>query len=287
MADLLEIDGVSLRGQGFGAATRTGRYSMPLKRGENTVIPGASGTVFFKDKPYEEGTGAISLWALGATTDGSGNLVIPATFALQRAAFETNINTIMRLFTRGHKLSVIRAAQPDGSIRRASVEWNEWSEPDVQAGGTRAEWAIAYTIPKVWWEDESATIQAATAGATLPKTLNLTSFTDMTGVIDDAVFTVSGPITNPKITDSETGAWVQYTGAVPNGQSWVVDVAAMTSMVNSATVAVNTTHAGGYKYLMIPNVFGTTNTPQLVLSGSGGGAATNLSVSARRKWVNG
>ncbi len=216
-----------------------------------------------------------------------GVLSIPATFALQRQAFENNMAKIMRVFTRGHKLSTIRAAQPDASIRRALVEWKEWTEPEVMAGGTRAEWAIAYTIPGVWWEDESPTVQAATAGATLPKTLDLTSFTGMTGVIEDAVFTVTGPITNPRITDAETGAYVEFTGTVTTGQTWVLDVAAATSIANGTTVINTTKHTGGYKLFVIPNCFGTATTPRLTLSGTTGGAGTNLSVSARRKWVNG
>lgn len=283
----MEIDGLSLRGMGFGAATRTGRYSLPARRGENTVLPGSSGALFAPNKPYEEGVGALALWAIGATTDSNGRLVIPNTFALQRAAFEENMNKIMRLFTRGHKLSLIRAAQPDGTVRRAYVEWREWSEPEVQAGGTRAEWAIAYTIPTTWWEDEAVTTQSTGANATLPKVLDMTSFSGMTGVIEDAVITVAGPISTPRVTDLETGAYVQYGGTVPNGQTWVVDCAAVTSKVNGVSVMSDTTHVGGYKLLSIPNCYGVNDRPSLRLSGGGSGLATNLTVSARKKWVNG
>lgn len=285
-SEILEIDGVSLRGQGFGAATRSGRYGLPGRRGENLVIAGSSGSRFAANKPFEDGVGALSVWAIGAT-ESLGNIVIPATFQGQRQAFENNMQTLMRLFTRPHKLSTIRAAQADGSIRRALVEWAEWSEPDVSAGGTRAEWAIGYTIPGVWWEDEAVTTQGTTASATLPHTLDLTSFSGMTGIIEDAVLKVYGPITNPRITDAETGAWVQYTGTVANGAVWTVDVVAATSMVGASHVIANTTHAGGYKLLTIPNCFGASNTPRLTLSGSAGGAATRFEVVARRKWVHG
>lgn len=213
--------------------------------------------------------------------------IVPNTLAGQRQAFEDNLNRLLRLFTRPHKLSTIRAAQPDGSIRRAQVEWQEWSEPEVMAGGTRAEFGIGYVIPSVWWEDENSTTQAATAGATLPKTLDLTSFNGMTGIIEDAVLTVAGPITNPRITDEESGAYIEYTGTVPTGQSWVIDVAAATSQVNNVSVMTNTKHAGNFKLFVIPNCYGTTDTPRLTLSGSAGGTATNLSVTARRKWATG
>lgn len=283
---VLEIDGIDFRGHGFNAVSRSGRYNLPNKRGENLVLPGASGATFLPNKPLEVGVGTLSVFVVGMTTSGE-NVVIPATHALRKQAFEDNMAILMRLFTRPHRLSVIRAADPAGGIRRASVEWKEWGEPEVMAGGTRAEFSIGYEIPGVWWEDESATVQSATAGATLPKTLNLTSFTGMTGFIEDAVFSVPGPITNPRITDSQTGAWVQYTGTVPNGQTWTLDVAAATSIVNSLSVMANTTHVGGYKLLTIPNEYNGTNTPQLVLSGSGGGTNTNLTVTAKRKWASG
>ena len=287
MSELLEVDGISFRGQGFGASTRTGRYGLPNRRGENLVLPGASGTSFVANKPFEEGVGALSVWAIGATTAGDGSLQIPSTFAGQRAAFEENMATVMRLFTRPHRLSTIRAAQPDGSVRRALVEWREWSEPEIQAGGTRAEWAIAYTIPSVWWEDESVTTQSAVAGAVIPKNLNATLFTGMTGVIDDAVITVTGPIVNPVVTDAETGNYVKYSGSVGSGQTWVVDVAAATSTLNGSSVIQATTHTGGYKLFSVPNCNGTLNYPQLVLTGLSAASGTNVRLDARRKWVNG
>lgn len=491
MPELLEIDGVNLRGQGFGAATRTGRYNLPSRRGENLVLAGSSGSRFLKNKPFEEGFGALACWAIGAQSevvtnlatnpglegadlslwftqwfgqnggagtsgrvagagmggsygyrktwtaapagtsedtgagvivnvtpgktyswafqvrssraqrittahvwkdasgtgiggtnidasaavvtpagafnrlgraalvapagaatlsvfsypipgtghaawqvgdtldmdemlivegslppvyfDGSttstdpnivyawkgtphasastrtnyGVLQIPDSFSAQRAAFESNMNKLLRLFTRGHRLSTIRAAQPDGSIRRALVEWSEWSEPEVMAGGTRAEFAMGFKIPGVWWEDENLNTQGTASGATLPKTLDLTSFTGMTGIIEDALFQVVGPITNPRITDAETGAWVQYTGTVPTGQDWVVNCANFTSVVGGASVMSKTSHAGNYKLLVIPNCFGTDDTPRLTLSGSAAGASTYLLVQARRKWANG
>lgn len=262
-----------------------------LDGGGLTVTRGTAAPSFFSGDSASDGT-FVYRWsgvayASASTRTDLRAITIPNTIAGQRQAFEDNMARLMRCFTRAHRLSTLRAAQPDGSIRRAFVEWNEWSDPDVSAGGTRAEFSIGYVVPAVWWEDETTRTQAATANATLPKTLDLTSFTGMTGIIEDAVLTVTGPITNPRITDSETGGYVQFTGTVPTGQTWVVDVGAFTSSVAGASVLANTTHSGGYKFLVIPNCFGATDTPRLVLSGSAGGAATNLSVTARRKWANG
>jgi hypothetical protein len=291
---VLEIDGIDFRGHGFNAVTRSGRYRLPARRGENLVLPGASGSTFVPNKPYEVGVGTLSIFVLGASTSGE-NIVIPATHALRQAQFETNMATVMRLFTRSHRLSTIRAAAPDGSIRRALVEWKEWGEPEIQAGGTRAEFSITYEIPGVWWEDESATTQSAGASATSPKNFDLTSFANMTGVIEDAKLQVTGQITNPRITDPATGSYIQYTGTVAAGSTWWVDVAAATSKVGTtaggegaaASVMANTVHVGGYKLFTIPNEYNGTNTPRLVLTGTSLSAANNLTVVARRKWATG
>lgn len=284
MADEVEIDGVSMRTPGYNISTRTGTFGMPARRGEDLVIPGSSGYTFVTNKPFEAGYGVLAIWAIGVNPS---NGTIPATHLLRQAQLRTNVETVMRFFTKPHKLSVVRAKQPDTTWRAASVQWVEWDEPAIMAGTTRAEWAIGFTIPSTWWADESAATNSATAGATLPKTLSLTNFAGMTGIVDDAVITVAGPITNPRVTDSETGSWVQFTGTVNNGQSWVVDAGAWTSTVAAASVIANTTHSGSYRLFSIPNAYGATTTPQVVLSGSSGGAATNLTVAGYRKWVNG
>lgn len=288
MPQVLTVDGVSLRQQGVHATTRTGRYNLPARRGENTILPGSSGSVFVKNRPYEEGSGVISLFVTGVGTDGSGGLVLPPTHAARQVQFESNMASLMQLFTRGHRLSTIRAEQPDGSIRVAQVEWREWSEPEVQAGGTRAEFSIGYTVPDVWWTDETPTSQSQNTTVTLPATMDLTSFSGMTGVLEDPILKLTGPITSPRITDAETGIWVSYTGAIPAGQIWEVNVAAATSKVNGSASALSSTfHGGAYRMFTIANCYGNTSTPRLTIAGSGASAATKLEVLAKRKWVSG
>lgn len=288
--ELLTVDGVDLRQPHMGVATRTGRYGVPSARGDDLVLQGRSGYIFTPNKPLEAGFGALSCWVLGATSvlvDGDYQLVIPADHQTKRLLLERNIGTLQRLFSRRHRLSTIRAYSPDATIRRAFVEFQDMDDPAIQAGGTRAELVISYRIPAVFWEDEDARTQTATAGATLPKVLDLTQFKGMTGFIEDAVFTVPGPIVNPRITDAGTGAYVEYQGTVSSGASWVVDSALFSSSIGAASVLADTRHVGNYRLLSISNEYGSSDTPRLTLSGSGGGASTNLSVTARRKWFSG
>lgn len=283
---VVEIDGVDIRSEVFNIASRTGRYQMPKQRGEALVLPGASGATFVPNRPYEVGAGALSVWAIGATPSGN-SFTVPATARLRQQALEDNIAGIMRFFSRPHKLSTIRSEQPDGTYRRAQVEWKEWENPTIEAGGTVATWGVSYEIPKTWWEDDSTTTQATTANATLPKTLSLTSFANMTGIIEDPIIKVYGPITNPVVTDMETGSWVKYTGTLTNLDTWTLDAGAWTSKVNSTGVLDRTTHGGGYRLFVVPNCYGATNTPSIKLEGTSGGATTKLELVARRKWTFG
>ncbi len=289
MAEILEVDGVSLRSPVLGVATRTGRYSMPARHGENTMLPGRSGTLFLKNKPFEEGVGALSIWCLGARVNFQGAVVMPTTYADRRLAFEENIAKVMRLFTRAHRLSTILAAQPDGSTRSAKVEWREWDEPEVQAGGTRAEWAIAYVIPDVWWSDVNLTTQTFSGVGQF----SLTSFKDMTGVIEDGTVTITGPATNPKVTDRETGNFVQFTGDVPAGSQLILNSenasATMldTSSGVSSSVLSQVIHGGSYRLFALSNCFGVSDTPALEFTASGTASSTRLAFSGYRKYVSG
>jgi hypothetical protein len=279
----LEIDGINMRTSAWNVSTQTGRFSMPPVRGDDLVLPGRSGYVFTPNKPYDAGIGVLSVWVTGANSNGT----FPTTHTLRQQQMRTNIAQMQRMFLRRHKLSTIRAWQPDGSIRQCLAQWTDWGEPTVQADGTRAEWTMGFSIPGVFWKDETDTSQQTATGSTLPKTLSLTSFDNMTGVIEDSVLSVTGPITNPRITDSETGQYVQYTGTLASSAVWTVDCGAFTSLVGATNVLSSTTHGGGYRFLTISNVFGSSTTPQLVLTGTAGGTNTKFGIVARRKWVNG
>jgi hypothetical protein len=278
----LEIDGLNMRTEAWNVSTLTGRYSMPTLRGEDLTVPGRSGYYFVPGKASEAGVGALAVWVAGKNPDGT----IPGTQTGRVAKFKENLALIQRVFQRRHRLSTMRAGQTDGTFRVAQVQWVEWSEPEVQAGGTWAQWSIGYSIPSVYWSDEDARSQVTSASSTLPKDLNLTQFADMTGVIDDALISVTGPITNPRVTDAETGHYIELIGTVASGEVWIVDVGASTSTRNGVSVLQNTRHAGSYRFLTISNLYGLSGTPRLVLSGSGGGGTTRFGIVARRKWVS-
>lgn len=281
-AEVVTFDGVQLNTYAKNISTFTGRLTTPDIRGENLVLPSRSGYIFSPNRPLGPGEMVWSMWVLGCNDNG----VVPGGSS-QRLQFQANWDALVRLFTRRSKLSAITKVLPDATVRECAAEVVDTLEPQTTSGGTRATFSVALQIPDVYWQDTSNTTQAATAGATLPKTLNLTSFAGMTGTIEDAVITVTGPIANPRVTETETGIYVQYNGTVATGDTWVFDCKNFTSAKTSPVtdVVLSTMHVGHPKFLIITPWNGVSTTPQLVLSGTAGGAATNLSVTARRKWV--
>lgn len=279
--EIITFDGVQLNTYAKNISTFSGRLSTPEIRGDTLVLPNRSGYIFTPNRPLGPGEMVWSMWVLGCNDNG----VVPVGSNF-RQQFQANWDSLSRLFTRRSRMSSVSKVMPDGTTRECSVEVIEKLEPEAAAGGTRAEFTVGLNIPSVYWQDTSNTVQSATVGATLPKTLNLTSFAGMTGTIEDAVITVTGAIANPRVTETETGAYVQLNDTLTASQTWVVDCGAFTSVKGGSTdVVISTVHVGHPRFLIITPWNGTTTTPQLVLSGTGGGANTQLSVSARRKWI--
>lgn len=254
--------------------------STPPFRGEHLTLAQRSGVVPTLNRPRDPSEFSLSMWVIGVdTTDGS----IPATKTLRRTQFDSNLNTLIRVFTQDQRLIRFKHENAAGN-RVCDALLTDMISPETMAARQRGQFTATFMVPAVFWRDENTTSTASTASATLPKDLPLTHLVGGTAPIDDAVITVAGPITNPRVTDLETGNWVQYTGTVPTGQNWVVDAGAFTSTVNGASVRSLTTHAGHPRFLYIPARYGNTNIPTVRLTGTAGGTATRLTVSSYRKY---
>ena len=153
-------------------------------------------------------------------------------------------------------------------------------------GGWRAQ--IEFNVPSGVWEEPTTRTFTATAGATLPKTLTLTALAESTAPNETGVFTIYGPITNPRIVETTGGVdgdWFQYNGTVPNNQALIVNsgtwaLAGLGGFVPNQSLA----YSSNDRFMPIhPGRPGQTPTVQL--RGTSGGTATNLHVSARRTYL--
>lgn len=252
----------------------------PERRGEHLVVPGRSGVVPALDRPASAPEFAVSVWALGCNADGT----IPPTMTARRSVFESNLDTLMRVLTvdtRPLQFLRVNASGTTGRMCRASLTGS--IPVTTMAGRTRAEFTATYSVIDGYWSDEAPSVITAAVPA-LPYTVALNALGGMTAPAEDAVFEVRGPITNPKITDLETGAWVSYTGVLTSADIWVVDAGSFSSLVNGWPQVSKTRHAGSPRLLTLSPRYGFGAPPTVELSGSGRGVSTRLTVTARRKW---
>ena len=251
----------------------------PNMRGEHLTLAQRSGVIPTYNRPRDPAEFGFNMWVLGCNTDGS----MPATKTLRRAQFDTNLATLLRIFTEDHKPIRFKYENASGLNRVADGLITDSISLTTMMARQRGEFSVTFMLPDVYWRDEATTQTQSSAGSTLPKDLPLTHLAGSSAPIEDAVITVAGPITNPRVTDLETGNWVQYTGTVAAGVNWVVDSGAYTSTVGGSSVRAATTHAGHPRFLYIPTRYNNTNTPTVRLTGSGGGTGTRLTVSSYRK----
>lgn len=278
-AETVTFDGVVLNTYAYNITTGTGRVHVPGSRGEDVMIPGRDGSLYVPLKALEEGMLGLSMWVNGADVDGK----VPVGSTM-RKEFEKNKEMLTRLFSKRHGLSRVVTVQPDGTQREALVQITETVDWTQMAGRTRAEFIVVCQIPSTYWQDTADVTQLISGTTTGNRTF--TSFASATGYMMDLKARVVGPITNPRVTDTESGVWVQYTGALTATDSWTVDSAAFTSTKNpgATNVQADTTHGGHSRFLVVtPKATG----PTLTLTGTGMTTGTGLELVGRRKYISG
>lgn len=251
----------------------------PAMRGDHLTLAQRSGVIPTLMRPREASEFGFNMWVIGSdpiTGD------IPATRTLRRQVFDSNLNTLLRLFTQDQKLIRFKHENAAGA-RVCDGLITDVIQLTTMMARQRGEFSATFMVPDVYWRDENTASTSSAANSTLPKDLPLTHLVGGTAPVDDAVISVVGPITNPRVTDLETGNWVQYTGTLTGSQTWTVDVGAFTSLVNGVSVRTATSHAGHPRFLYIPTRYNGTNTPTVRLTGSAGGATTQLTVTSYRK----
>ncbi len=278
--EVVVVNGYCLNNLAWNITTKNGRYSVPGTRGDDYTLPGVSGKVFVPNKPLDTGLFTLSMFVLGAYPDGS----IPPAPA-QRMALQHNLEQIFRQCFSTSYLVTLYQWHPSGAVRVSQGTMAGSSANDVSMfmGGRRAELSLAFEIMSgVWTDYLPATVAGTPSASWSNQTLSLTALRGGTANIEDSVVTVTGPITNPIVSNTATGTSVKYTGTVPSGQTWVIDSGQYTSKVNGTSILSNTTHSGHARFLVIDSG-DAFNPPTVTLTGSGTSSVTNLSVTATRK----
>lgn len=283
--ETLVVNGVVLNTLAKNVSSLTGRLKVPSRRGENITVPGRHGTLRTTRKFYDQGDIVLPMWVRGCDDDG---LVTSS-----REEFYSNVDQLAKLFNPGDGLLEVVHTLPDGSARRAWAECTEAIDFSVSSGShgfPLGKFSVALKMPSPFWEETTVTSIDLPVG--LVGSVNQLDGT--TAPIDDAVFTITGPATNPRVealynnVTMENPTWFQYSGTVPATKTLTVDIGQW-SLVGSSGYTPDysfLSHKGGANWLtIVPGP--QEEPPQLKVTASSTSGATKINLQARRKFLVG
>lgn len=273
----LTVEGVSVKTLAKNVETLAATLRAPGKRGANPVAALRSGSIFSAFKPHDDGNMVWPMWVRGCDDNG----LIPSGTA--RTQFFSRIDELTSLFDKPHGLLDIRHTLPDVSVRQCFAECVQSMDFSTYGMNPIGLFAVELSIPGSYWQDVADTAPAknTTVGSAW------TFATGGTAPMDDATYTIAGPITNPRITDEYTGAYVQYNGALTAGQTLVLNagtfaVTATGITPNLANLIMSNT--GGRLMRLVPDA---SLRYRPILSGSGTATGVGLTIVGKRKFLVG
>lgn len=285
------VDGVPMKRAGWHLQTKgTSWRPLPGVRHTALAVPGRPGHIPVLDEDEDVTTMAWRLSIDDRGPDGRpGGLM----------AFNANLDALVALCSVRHRLLDVRQTITDGAttlVRQADAQVIGESTPDVNPGALRATWSLVLSIPSVYWRDPDPVVWVAPQPLTAGQVLEVTTLAGATAPLEDGVFRLSGPITNPKITDPATGAWTSWAGTVAAGRQLRIHCGRMDAH-EATSISWTGTTAGATSGLdassssrllrLTPAIVGgdpLVRRTQLVLDGTGMAATTKLELQARRAY---
>ena len=147
---------------------------------------------------------------------------------------------------------------------------------------------ITFNVPDGRWYSESYYAHETPAGAGLPKVLYLTDLAPSTAPLEHLTYTITGPITNPKLIDNTDGGiadTITYKGTIPaggwiryNAHNWLVERGF------EAGYSLSNVNPTGRK-LMSVTAARPNDVPSVRLEGTGGASTTKLRVYGARAYL--
>jgi hypothetical protein len=286
----LLADGIYLHTLGWNVSTYGGREDMPGVKGEPQNIAGRSGIIPAEDRPFDAPTYVLSMWVVGCNADG----LIPSNSSMRRE-YEKNLANLKLLFGRG-KVILLEQQQADDTWQRTlAIAGQSWS-PETQAGGTRAEFNIQLTLVDVFWEDPNLANFTSPNGlfSTASSTgwaMTIDGLAGANAPTEDAVLTLTGPMLDPQIIDTQSGHRLTMTGFIPSGQLWVLDSRQGISTLNGASNIGSVGHFGSPRLMRLCPRLGVDGAgapypvaPEITVFGGSTSSVTSLAITARRKF---
>ena len=211
--------------------------------------------------------------------------VYPSTPKGMRAAYEENLDALLRVFAPRHRLLSVERVHANGDRRRADCEVVSALTP-AALGLTAGRVSIELVVPGAFWEDVDATTHnlnydVATGGE---QDLEVYSLAGQTAPCADPTVVVTGPCSTVAVHDTETGSGFTYSSALGGPDTLTVNASAFTAVVGSTSVLADLVLADQQLLEISPASTGTRG-PYLTVATTGASAGFTVSVTARRKWL--
>lgn len=262
------IPGVNVSGSSSGSTSGTnGMIQLAQTHGE-----------FWYPQFY---TAATKLLTMHVSSNNGSTGAAPTSVDQARQNFDANLDFLSMLFARRRNLSNLVKTMSNGTSRLGLVTVDSVIEPTL-VPITDALLTVELTFPYAFWQDATDTTLATLAAAF---TGVVTGMAASTAPVNDAKFVITGPITNPRITDNESGHWVQYTGTVAAGNTLsIINTTMNITGTGFTPTLANMVHSGDTNWLTLYPTYplGGVN---ITFGGSATTGATQLQIVGHNKYM--
>lgn len=222
-------NGVALNSDYSGVDVFTARRAFPGRRQYEVVAPGQHGVTAlpgaFEPRPF-----TIGMWIDGGAP-GS---------VLTTAELEYQIGRLIRPFLAQEvKITYVRPdpSSPAGITQEAICRVVGSVEPEIDTHARTARLTIPLEATKSFWRGPNSVTITRNTFATWFDAIPTEA------PIVDAVFEVTGPISNPLV-ESQHGSWFRYNGTLGAGQTLIVDNAKQTAKIGAVSVVTQMSYGG-------------------------------------------
>lgn len=274
-AETLSVDGVVLNTYAKNIGSLTGRLRAPALRTSNVLVPGRHGALRTPNKKYDQALITLPMWVVGSDDDG----LIPGGSTARREFFK-RIDELTKLFKKLSGPLDVRHTLPDGTVRQCFAEALDVLDFTTDAS-PKALFSVNLTVPDVFWQDVSP------LSAVLPASgasVAATAFAASSAPMEDLVYRLDGPWTSPRLTFAD-GSYMAVNQTIPAGQGISVDSGNWDLTGHNGFVPDYTKieHDGADAYwAALP-----ADNQTITLAGSARTAATQLTITGRRKYLVG
>lgn len=256
MAELYSFGSVDLGMLGLRITSLDGPKAIPPLRGKNIPIASAPGQLWTPHQPDSR------RYALGLTLNDPGD----GGFLLRQ-----NLKLLAKAFAAPGLQALVRH-DSDGVTATAQAQCVAWDPKDVSQVAVVYQATADFELPDPYFyaSDSAGNLAPLAVGPVSipasPTTVDVVSPADVRG--HHVVFTFTGPISNPRITNPSNGIWVEVDVTVGAGKLLVIDCGAWTATNDGVNAIGSVRHSGAFPWMFLE----PGDNPLSVTSSSPGGS---------------